>query len=82
MLSHGFHCGFRIATIEMLNNALVFVDNFFHVALDGVGEVADAVKMGFDVQNSVPDSLQLCCFRKASMEHFIGRVKAPEVAAF
>ena len=46
MLSHRFHCAFRISAIEMLNNALVFFNDLFHVAPDGVRQVTDPVKMG------------------------------------
>ena len=46
MLSHRFHCVYCIAIVEVLNNRLVFVDNFFHVALDRVGKVADTIEMG------------------------------------
>ena len=40
MMPHGFHCALCMSIVEMLNNALVLVDDFFHVALDGIGKVA------------------------------------------
>ena len=81
MLPHRFHSSFRISAIEMLNNALVFIDDLFHVALDGIGQVTDPVKMGLYAQNCVPNSFEFCSVSKATVEQFVSSMKAPEVAA-
>ena len=64
VLPHGFNRTCRVATIEMPHDGLVLGDDLFHVALDRVGQVTDAVEMGLDARDRGPDSVESRGIRK------------------